>query len=253
MLLLAPGICKCWPYFCYKNAFADILGPLGFNIYRALMVDLLHEFELGIFKSVFRHLLHLLHATSGTNLVATLDAWYVCVQCIIFDQMPHGFWNRFCQISSFRKGVICRFPSNVSDARQCAARHFEDVLQVGTIGNNYTLLGLTSGSVCYACVWGVISTWAWQRDSKTTFSTGAVACPCKIATSHGPLPWPTWQSYKATRGSITQFSAIHLYCFQDHGVAVGGCSTAATTGMQPWYIDQYYMQCSTKVIQSRDL
>ena len=84
--------------------------------------------------------------------MATLDARYVCVQCIIFDQTPHEFWNRFHQISSFGKGAIRWFPSNVSDARQCAAHHFEDVLQVGTIGDKYTLLGLTSGSVCYACV-----------------------------------------------------------------------------------------------------
>ncbi|KIM62638.1 hypothetical protein SCLCIDRAFT_119251 [Scleroderma citrinum Foug A] len=101
------------------NAFADALGPLGFNIYRALTVDLLHEFELGIFKSVFKHLLWLLHAINpifGTNLVTTLDA-------------------QFHQIPSFGKGVIRQFPSNVSAACQCTAHHFEDVLQVGYVGD----------------------------------------------------------------------------------------------------------------------
>ena len=41
---------------------ADSLGSLGCNIYRMLVVDLLHEFELGVFKAVFRHLLRLLYA-----------------------------------------------------------------------------------------------------------------------------------------------------------------------------------------------
>ncbi|KIO07303.1 hypothetical protein M404DRAFT_136171 [Pisolithus tinctorius Marx 270] len=43
------------------NSFADILGPLGLDVYSIVTVDLLHEFELGIFKSVFRHLLRLLY------------------------------------------------------------------------------------------------------------------------------------------------------------------------------------------------
>lgn len=31
---------------------------------------------------------------------------------------------------TFGKGSIRRFPPNVAEARQCAARHFEDILQV---------------------------------------------------------------------------------------------------------------------------
>jgi len=53
-------------------------------------------------------------------------------------------WARFYQIPSFGKGAIRRFPSNVSEACQCAAWHFEDVLQVGiTIGDWYAFLGLS--------------------------------------------------------------------------------------------------------------
>ena len=74
---------------CFKNSFADALGAFGFDIYRALTVDLLHEFELGIFKSVFKHLLRLLHAInpmSGTSSVATLDARYVL--CTVYHTEP---------------------------------------------------------------------------------------------------------------------------------------------------------------------
>ena len=74
---------------CFKNSFADALRALDFDIYRALTVNLLHEFELGIFKSVFKHLLRLLHAInpmSGTSLVATLDARYVL--CTVYHTGP---------------------------------------------------------------------------------------------------------------------------------------------------------------------
>ncbi|KAF8835227.1 hypothetical protein BDN67DRAFT_1015721 [Paxillus ammoniavirescens] len=93
----------------FENSFVDRLGHLGFEIFPVLVVDLLHEFELGVFKSVFKHLLRILHATGPEPL-------------IILNK-------RFCMIPSFGKGAIRRFPSNVSDIKQRAARHFEDVLQ----------------------------------------------------------------------------------------------------------------------------
>ncbi|KIK33788.1 hypothetical protein CY34DRAFT_99006, partial [Suillus luteus UH-Slu-Lm8-n1] len=37
------------------------LGPLGFDCFSMLVVDLLHEFKLGVFKSVFKHLIRLLY------------------------------------------------------------------------------------------------------------------------------------------------------------------------------------------------
>ena len=61
-------------------------------------------------------------------------------------------WSRFRQIPSFGKGAIHRFPSSVSEARQCVARHFEDVLKVSTVCGDYASLGLTFDPVCYACV-----------------------------------------------------------------------------------------------------
>ena len=45
-----------------QNAFSKLLGPLGFNIFDTLTVDFLHEFELGVWKSVFIHILRLLDA-----------------------------------------------------------------------------------------------------------------------------------------------------------------------------------------------
>ena len=43
------------------------LGHTGFDFFRMLVVDLLHEFELGIWKALFLHLLRILHSQTGTS------------------------------------------------------------------------------------------------------------------------------------------------------------------------------------------
>lgn len=45
-----------------QNAFSQALGPLGFNVFDTLTVDFLHEYELGVWKSVLIHILRLLDA-----------------------------------------------------------------------------------------------------------------------------------------------------------------------------------------------
>ena len=45
-----------------KNTFAKRLSPFGFDIFSSLVVDLMHEFELGILKSVLKHLVQILYA-----------------------------------------------------------------------------------------------------------------------------------------------------------------------------------------------
>ena len=57
-----------------KNAFVERLGP-AFNPSNMLVVDLLHEFELGVWKTVFTHLIRLLYAAGdgSDRLVIELD------------------------------------------------------------------------------------------------------------------------------------------------------------------------------------
>lgn len=60
----------------FQNAFSKRLAPLGFDIYSTLVVDLLHEFELGVWKGLFVHLLRILEAHSkatGYNAINELD------------------------------------------------------------------------------------------------------------------------------------------------------------------------------------
>ena len=60
----------------HQNAFVNYLG-CDFNSSQMLVVDLLHEFELGVWKALFTHLICLLHAASwgSNNLVIELDRW----------------------------------------------------------------------------------------------------------------------------------------------------------------------------------
>ncbi|KAG2739245.1 hypothetical protein P692DRAFT_201729926 [Suillus brevipes Sb2] len=61
-----------------QNTFAEKLGPLGFDVFRMLIVDFMHECELGTWKALFTHLVRLLYALpGGDRLVAALDNRFV--------------------------------------------------------------------------------------------------------------------------------------------------------------------------------
>ena len=51
-----------------KNTFSDQLSALGFNLFMMLVVDLLHEFELGVWKAIFTHLLRILESLKNGEL-----------------------------------------------------------------------------------------------------------------------------------------------------------------------------------------
>ncbi|KAG9091927.1 hypothetical protein FRC06_000322 [Ceratobasidium sp. 370] len=90
------------------NAFTERLGN-AFNIYSALVVDQLHEVELGVWKSVFKHLVRLVHL-SGNNAVVEFN-------------------KRFRAVPTFGS-IIRLFAEDVSGMSRMAARDFEDILQL---------------------------------------------------------------------------------------------------------------------------
>ncbi|KAK7037661.1 hypothetical protein VNI00_010884 [Paramarasmius palmivorus] len=92
-----------------ENSFSKHLLPLGFDVYELLVVDLLHEFEIGVWKAILIHLVRLLYS-SGPSKVTELD-------------------YRFRQTPTYGRSVIRRFHNNVSDMKKLAARDFEDILQ----------------------------------------------------------------------------------------------------------------------------
>lgn len=86
-----------------------MLSEYGINFYQLFAVDLLHEFELGVWKAVFTHLVRICIAI-GAHSVQTLNERYRTVR-------PFG-------------RSIRRFSGNVSEMKKLAARDFEDILQV---------------------------------------------------------------------------------------------------------------------------
>jgi hypothetical protein len=57
------------------NAFMECLSPMGFNIFSLLVVDILHEFDLGILKSVLKYLLRILHAVNPSRIHVVNDRY----------------------------------------------------------------------------------------------------------------------------------------------------------------------------------
>ncbi|OBZ65084.1 hypothetical protein A0H81_14943 [Grifola frondosa] len=92
-----------------SNAFSDRLGPLGFDFHPMLVNDIMHEVELGVWKSVFIHLLRILDCISK-DAVRELD-------------------RRFRVTPTFGRDTIRRFSSNCSELKQLAAHDYEDILQ----------------------------------------------------------------------------------------------------------------------------
>jgi hypothetical protein len=72
----------------FQNAFSERLECLGFNLFIMLVVDLMHEFELGVWKVLFTHLLRILNtAHTGDALVHELDRRYVSLNYRDIDRL----------------------------------------------------------------------------------------------------------------------------------------------------------------------
>ncbi|KZT12196.1 uncharacterized protein LAESUDRAFT_754689 [Laetiporus sulphureus 93-53] len=92
-----------------RSAFSDRLASFGFNHYAMLVPDLMHEFELGVWKAIFTHLLRILYA-EGHDRIQTFNKW-------------------FRKVPTFGRDTIRRFDVNVSAMKKLAARDYEDILQ----------------------------------------------------------------------------------------------------------------------------
>lgn len=75
-----------------QNAFSEKLYRFGFDLFVMLVVDMLHEFELGVWKSVFMHLLRMLECLEESKIheldrryVLCPDVFYVNHSCLHLD------------------------------------------------------------------------------------------------------------------------------------------------------------------------
>ncbi|KAH9039665.1 hypothetical protein EDB85DRAFT_2141171 [Lactarius pseudohatsudake] len=92
-----------------RNAFSDVLSKVGQDYHNLFVVDLLHEFEIGVWKSVLTHLIRMLYAIPGVgrDRIAILDG----------------------SVPTFGRDTIRKFPGNISGLSKLAARDYEDILQ----------------------------------------------------------------------------------------------------------------------------
>ncbi|KAF8154664.1 hypothetical protein B0H34DRAFT_860496 [Crassisporium funariophilum] len=95
------------PEFMYAYEHGIVI--FGFNFFSMFVPDLLHEFELGVWKAVFTHLMRIFYA-AGDNCIQALN------------------W-RYWRVLTFGRNTIRRFSNNVSAMKKLAARDFEDLLQ----------------------------------------------------------------------------------------------------------------------------
>lgn len=66
-----------------QNAFSARLSGEGFDFFVLLVVDLMHEFELGVWKNLLTHLIRILHA-EGSEKVQLFNERYVYSGCQVF-------------------------------------------------------------------------------------------------------------------------------------------------------------------------
>jgi hypothetical protein len=79
-----------------------------------LVPDLLHEFELGVWKATFTHLIQVLYAL-GEELVATLDSRRVPAKLGCVIEILIFISSSFRSMPTFGQDTICRFTGNVSE------------------------------------------------------------------------------------------------------------------------------------------
>ena len=65
----------------HQNAFSECLAEFGFNMFSMVVVDLLHEIELGVWKAIFIHLLRILDC-QHESLKHELDRRCVILGCL---------------------------------------------------------------------------------------------------------------------------------------------------------------------------
>ncbi|KAF8150474.1 hypothetical protein K438DRAFT_1988433 [Mycena galopus ATCC 62051] len=94
------------------NAFSELLRPYGAEMFPILVVDLLHEFELGVWKAVFTHIIRVLYAIPERGAEAVIE-----------------FNRRFRMVPTFGVDTIRRITTDASERKKLAARDYEDLLQ----------------------------------------------------------------------------------------------------------------------------
>uniref|UniRef100_A0A0W0FN43 Uncharacterized protein n=1 Tax=Moniliophthora roreri TaxID=221103 RepID=A0A0W0FN43_MONRR len=90
-----------------QNVFSQRLLKYGFDVHRMMVVDALHDVELGVCKAIVIHILRV----------------------VVTQKEDHTLDQHFHLTPTFGRDTICRFQNNVSQLKKLAARDYEDILQ----------------------------------------------------------------------------------------------------------------------------
>ncbi|KAJ3543294.1 hypothetical protein NMY22_g3196 [Coprinellus aureogranulatus] len=145
------------------SAFSSRLSSVNlikFDIFSSLTIDLMHEFELGVWKNLLIHLLRILNAC-GTS-----------------EVLLHELDKRYRQVPAFGRSIR-RFTSNVSALQKKTARDYEDMLQCAIP----VFEGLLHQSVYSQAVLNIILVCAeWHALAKLKMHTDATLALLENAT-----------------------------------------------------------------------
>jgi hypothetical protein len=104
-----------------------VLKEFGFRIYSILVMDFLHEFELGVWKAILLHLIRILYA-HGDSTVTEFNKRLV----LNMKRNPSLILSniRFRQIPTFSRSTIRKFRNDVAAMRKLTGRDLKDILVV---------------------------------------------------------------------------------------------------------------------------
>ncbi|KAJ3823109.1 hypothetical protein F5880DRAFT_1482867 [Lentinula raphanica] len=93
-----------------RNAFSALFQQHGFDVFKFIPSDKLHEWDVGRCKDIIVHCVRILHCI-GSNAVSAFD-------------------RRYRWVPTFGRGVIRRFHNNVSEMKKMAGRHHVAIMKV---------------------------------------------------------------------------------------------------------------------------
>ncbi|KZV72799.1 hypothetical protein PENSPDRAFT_750617 [Peniophora sp. CONT] len=91
-----------------RSAFSYRLSKFGFDYFKMFVPDMLHDFELGVWKAIFLQILRIYNQIDGA-----------------IDKLNERYWL----VPGFGRDTIRPFHWNVSDLKHQAGRDYEDLLQ----------------------------------------------------------------------------------------------------------------------------
>lgn len=118
------------------------LLEFGINYYSLFVPDLLHKFDLGVWKAVWGHLMCLLDYYRG-DLLTILNERYAHRVCSLLTHFltSSPCDTRYRRMPTFGHGTIRPFKGNVSAEKKLAGRDYEDMLLV--CSSSYFVLRLS--------------------------------------------------------------------------------------------------------------